>query len=86
MGIAGNKGGAGIRFRLYETDICFINCHLASGDGQTQKRNEDYQTLESRITFTNEPSHSSKSNIWYAPTPASISGTTVHNFSTSPRW
>ncbi|CAF4962362.1 unnamed protein product, partial [Rotaria sp. Silwood1] len=33
IGFAGNKGGVGIRFRFYETDIRFINSHSASGDG-----------------------------------------------------
>ncbi|CAF1437483.1 unnamed protein product, partial [Adineta steineri] len=42
MGLAGNKGGVGIRFRFYETDICFVNSHFASGDGQTNRRNDDY--------------------------------------------
>ncbi|CAF3990122.1 unnamed protein product, partial [Rotaria sp. Silwood1] len=33
IGFAVNKGGDGIRFRFYETDIRFINSHSASGDG-----------------------------------------------------
>ncbi|CAF5102660.1 unnamed protein product, partial [Rotaria magnacalcarata] len=45
MGIAGNKGGVGVRFRFYETDICFVNSHFASGDGQKERRNEDYLTI-----------------------------------------
>ena len=70
MGIAGNKGGVGISFRFFETSICFINCHFASGDGQTQRRNDDYQTIESRMTFTDTPTYSLKDYIWYTPTTA----------------
>ena len=68
MGIAGNKGGVGIRFHFYETDICFVNCHFASGDGQTQRRNDDYLTIESRMAFTDGPTYSIKDYIWYTPT------------------
>ena len=68
MGIAGNKGGVGISFRFFETNICFINCHFAAGDGQTHRRNEDYQTIESRMQFTDGPTYSLKDYIWYTPT------------------
>ncbi|CAF1423415.1 unnamed protein product [Adineta steineri] len=73
MGLAGNKGGVGISFNFYQTQVCFINCHFASGDGQTQKRNEDYQTIESRMTFTDAPTYSLKDYIWYTPTTAGSS-------------
>ena len=67
MGIAGNKGGVGIRFRFYESDLCFVNSHFASGDGQTHRRNEDYQTIESRMGFTDGPVYSIKDYFWYTP-------------------
>lgn len=58
MGVAGNKGGVGIRFRFYETDLCFINCHLAAGDSQIERRNSDYQTIESKLNFSRSSSAS----------------------------
>jgi len=85
MGMAGNKGGVGIRFRFYDSDLCFINCHFASGDGQTQKRNEDYQTIESRMTFTDTPTPSLKDYIWYAPAVGN-SSTANNQTSTPTRW
>ncbi|CAF0810842.1 unnamed protein product [Didymodactylos carnosus] len=51
MNIFGNKGGVGIRFRFHNQDLCFINCHLTAGDNQLEKRNDDYKTIESRMTF-----------------------------------
>lgn len=85
MGIAGNKGGVGIRFRFYETDICFVNCHFASGDGQTQRRNEDYQTIESRMTFNDGPSYSFTDRIWYTPTTlASAASATISSSTSTP--
>ncbi|CAF4551721.1 unnamed protein product [Rotaria sp. Silwood2] len=86
MGIAGNKGGVGISFRFYETNICFVNCHFASGDGQTQRRNEDYQTIESRMGFTDGPTYSFKDYIRYTPTTAGSSTPNVQISSTPTRW
>jgi len=86
MGMAGNKGGVGISFRFYETNICFINCHFASGDGQTQRRNEDYQTIESRMTFTDGPTYSLKDYIWYTPTTVGSFASNAQISPTSTRW
>ncbi|CAF0804623.1 unnamed protein product [Rotaria sordida] len=86
MGIAGNKGGVGISFRFYETNICFVNCHFASGDGQTQRRNEDYQTIESRMAFTDAPTYSFKDYIWYTPTTPGSSAPNVQASSIPTRW
>jgi phosphatidylinositol-bisphosphatase len=86
MGMAGNKGGVGISFRFHETNICFINCHFASGDGQTQRRNEDYQTIESRMAFTDGPTYSLKDYIWYTPTTDDSSAPNATTESTPTRW
>ncbi|CAF1418116.1 unnamed protein product [Adineta ricciae] len=86
MGLAGNKGGVGIRFRFYQTDICFVNCHFASGDGQTSRRNEDYQTIESRMTFTYGASSSLKEYIWYASSSAGNSASNTQATSASTQW
>ncbi|CAF1229400.1 unnamed protein product [Rotaria sordida] len=86
MGIAGNKGGVGIRFRFYETDICFVNSHFASGDGQTQRRNDDYQTVESRMAFTDGPTYSIKDYFWYTPTTAESSAPNPQNSSFPSQW
>ncbi|CAF0889558.1 unnamed protein product [Adineta steineri] len=83
MGLAGNKGGVGIRFRFYETDICFVNSHFASGDGQTNRRNDDYQKIESGMAFTDGPTYSFKDYIWYTPTTAVSS---APNPATSNQW
>lgn len=86
MGIAGNKGGVGIRFRFYETDVCFINSHFASGDGQTHRRNEDYQTIESRMAFSDGPTYSFKDYIWYTPTAGGSHASNPQNSSTPTQW
>jgi hypothetical protein len=86
MGLAGNKGGVGIRFRFYETDICFVNSHFASGDGQTQRRNENYQTIESTMDFTDGPTYSFKDYFWYTTTTAGSSAPNAPHLSTSNQW
>jgi hypothetical protein len=86
MGIAGNKGGVGIRFRFYETDICFVNSHFASGDGQTQKRNDDYNTIESRMAFTDAPTYSFKDYIWYSPATAGSNPPNPQNSASPSQW
>ena len=37
-GSAGNKGSVIVRFRLDDTNIMFMNCHLMSGKGKLNKR------------------------------------------------
>jgi hypothetical protein len=86
MGMAGNKGGVGIRFRFYETDICFVNSHFASGDGQTQRRNDDYQTIESRMAFTDGPTYSFKDYLWYTSAAAGSSAPNAQNSPPSNQW
>ncbi|KJE90097.1 inositol 5-phosphatase 4, variant 21 [Capsaspora owczarzaki ATCC 30864] len=52
MGMMGNKGGVAIRFRLFDTDLCFVNSHLASDSGRCDRRNQDYQEVVKRTLFT----------------------------------
>lgn len=40
-GRVGNKGALVVRFLIDDSSLCFINCHLAAGQSQTQHRNND---------------------------------------------
>lgn len=51
MGVVGNKGAVGIRFRLFESYLCFINCHLAAHPQQVLRRNQDLNDLHKRLFF-----------------------------------
>lgn len=44
-GTVGNKGGVGMRFRLYDRAICFINAHLPSGSKEVDARNIAYTEI-----------------------------------------
>jgi hypothetical protein len=40
-GSAGNKGSVAVRFRLDDTNIMLMNCHLMSGKNKGSKRTEE---------------------------------------------
>lgn len=44
-GMGGNKGGIGLRLRLRNTTIAFINSHLAAHMKEVAKRNEDFARI-----------------------------------------
>ena len=37
--LQGNKGGVGVRFNLYHSSLCFVNCHFAASMEEVEKRN-----------------------------------------------
>jgi phosphatidylinositol-bisphosphatase len=51
LGSVGNKGAVGIRFRVHQTSICILTCHLAAGQKNTTKRNEDISTILGSMDF-----------------------------------
>eukprot|EP01083_Nonionella_stella_P014314 40230_1 len=53
-GVVGNKGGCGIRFRVQNTSICFVCCHLEAHKEEVEERNEDYHEILKELTFETE--------------------------------
>jgi alpha-D-ribose 1-methylphosphonate 5-triphosphate synthase subunit PhnG len=51
QGLAGNKGGVGIRFSLYDSTMCLMTCHLAAGHSNVAERNADYKTVNEGLRF-----------------------------------
>lgn len=52
MGVYGNKGGVAIRFELYNTSLCFVNCHLTAQQENVLKRNEDFRKIDLKMKFS----------------------------------
>lgn len=48
-GAAGNKGGVGIRLRLYNSSLCFICSHFAAGQSQVNERNSDFKEISRKM-------------------------------------
>ncbi|THD21973.1 Type II inositol 1 4 5-trisphosphate 5-phosphatase [Fasciola hepatica] len=49
--VMGNKGAVGLRLTLYNTAICFVNCHLAAGEANLERRNQDFQEIKRKMVF-----------------------------------
>ncbi|KAJ9169219.1 hypothetical protein P3X46_017431 [Hevea brasiliensis] len=47
----GNKGAVGLRIRVYNRIICFINCHFAAHVEAVNRRNADFDHVYRTMTF-----------------------------------
>ncbi|PIN06996.1 Inositol polyphosphate 5-phosphatase [Handroanthus impetiginosus] len=48
----GNKGGVGLRLRVYDRIICFANCHFAAHLEAVNRRNADFDHIFRTMTFS----------------------------------
>lgn len=48
----GNKGAVGLRIRLYDRTMCFINCHFAAHLEAVNRRNADFDHVYRTMTFS----------------------------------
>lgn len=53
-GLHGNKGAVAIRFRVDDTSLCFVNCHLAAGQSQANSRHNDIAAILETNLFPTE--------------------------------
>ncbi|KAJ3519597.1 hypothetical protein NM208_g14067 [Fusarium decemcellulare] len=53
-GLHGNKGCVAVRFRVDDTSICFVNCHLAAGQSQANARHNDIAAILEAQLFPTE--------------------------------
>ncbi|XP_038892550.1 type I inositol polyphosphate 5-phosphatase 12 isoform X2 [Benincasa hispida] len=52
----GNKGGVGLRIRVYDRIICFVNCHLAAHLEAVNRRNADFDHIYRNMVFNRSSS------------------------------
>ncbi|GAB4844253.1 hypothetical protein Ancab_037617 [Ancistrocladus abbreviatus] len=50
----GNKGGVGLRLRVHDRIICFVNCHLAAHLEAVNRRNADFDHIFRTMVFTRQ--------------------------------
>ncbi|GKU92310.1 hypothetical protein SLEP1_g6055 [Rubroshorea leprosula] len=48
----GNKGGVGLRVRVYDRLMCVVNCHLAAHLEAVNRRNADFDHIYKNMSFT----------------------------------
>nr|POF25809.1 type i inositol polyphosphate 5-phosphatase 12 [Quercus suber] len=48
----GNKGGVGLRIRVYDRIVCFVNCHLAAHLEAVNRRNADFDHIYRNMVFS----------------------------------
>ncbi|KAF8659244.1 hypothetical protein HU200_058651 [Digitaria exilis] len=48
----GNKGAVGLRMRIHNRSICFVNCHFAAHMEAVTRRNEDFDHVFRSMTFS----------------------------------
>ncbi|XP_030472272.2 type II inositol polyphosphate 5-phosphatase 15-like [Syzygium oleosum] len=48
----GNKGAVGLRIRVYDRIMCFVNCHFAAHTEAVARRNADFDHVYRSMTFT----------------------------------
>ncbi|CAH8616520.1 unnamed protein product [Heterobilharzia americana] len=49
--VMGNKGGVGIRLTIFNSSLCFVNCHLAAGEANLDRRNQDFREIVRKMIF-----------------------------------
>uniref|UniRef100_A0A0X3P2F3 Type II inositol 1,4,5-trisphosphate 5-phosphatase n=1 Tax=Schistocephalus solidus TaxID=70667 RepID=A0A0X3P2F3_SCHSO len=49
--VMGNKGAVGLRLTVYNSSMCFINCHLAAGVANKERRIQDYSEIMRKMEF-----------------------------------
>ncbi|XP_074292056.1 type I inositol polyphosphate 5-phosphatase 12-like isoform X2 [Silene latifolia] len=50
----GNKGGVGVRLRVHDRIICFVNCHLAAHLEAVNRRNADFDHIFRTMVFSRQ--------------------------------
>ncbi|CAH8594722.1 unnamed protein product [Heterobilharzia americana] len=51
LNVMGNKGGVGLRMTIFNSSLCFVNCHLAAGKEKVKRRNDDFKEIVSKMSL-----------------------------------
>jgi hypothetical protein len=83
MGMIGNKGAVGIRLKVYDSYLIFLNSHLAADPKMTLKRNQDFQEICKRMVFPIKDFQDYKAYLLSNPCVAGIKDCHEYDFVTS---
>ena len=50
-GFLGNKGGAAVRMRIFDSTVCFVCAHLAAHRGNVQGRNANFRSINEKFVL-----------------------------------
>lgn len=70
-GLHGNKGGIASRIIFDDTSLCFVNCHLASGQTHMLQRNADLEGILNSAKFPSSSSSSLDTGVFSRETDGS---------------
>ncbi|KAJ9173933.1 hypothetical protein P3X46_017017 [Hevea brasiliensis] len=59
----GNKGGVGLRIRVLDRIICFVNCHLAAHLEAVNRRNADFDHIYRNMAFSRSSNLTSAAGV-----------------------
>ncbi|KAK4468625.1 hypothetical protein MN116_007813 [Schistosoma mekongi] len=51
LNVMGNKGGVSLRLTIFNTSLCFVNCHLAAGKEKLNRRNQDFKEIIRKMSL-----------------------------------
>uniref|UniRef100_A0A5K4ESV2 Putative ocrl type II inositol 5-phosphatase n=2 Tax=Schistosoma mansoni TaxID=6183 RepID=A0A5K4ESV2_SCHMA len=51
LNVLGNKGGVSLRLTIFNTSLCFVNCHLAAGKEKIDRRNQDFKEIVRKMSL-----------------------------------
>ncbi|KAL1807899.1 hypothetical protein ACET3Z_024889 [Daucus carota] len=71
----GNKGGVGLRLRVYDRIMCFVNCHFAAHLEAVSRRNADFSHIYRSMAFSRSSNLLSNASAGVSSTAQGVRGT-----------
>ncbi|XP_023520635.1 type II inositol polyphosphate 5-phosphatase 15-like [Cucurbita pepo subsp. pepo] len=73
----GNKGAVGLRIRVFDRVLCFVNCHFAAHLEAVNRRNADFDHVYRTMSFQRPSNPSSTAAVCASPTAQSARSSNV---------
>ncbi|XP_059655619.1 type I inositol polyphosphate 5-phosphatase 12-like [Cornus florida] len=73
----GNKGGVGLRLRVFDRIICFVNCHFAAHLEAVNRRNADFDHIYRTMVFSRSSNLLNTATVGAPPSVQMLRGTNI---------